>query len=449
MNANFMEELDLLEREKGVSKETILDALANAMVSAYKRSPGAAEEARVTIDTDTGEMIVYGQELDEDGNVVREWEDTPDDFGRIAAQTAKQVIVQRLRDAKRAQVFEIYQGREGDLVTGIVQQSDFRTVMLDLGNAEAVMPSGEKIPYERLERGARVKALIVEVREESKGAPIVASRSHPDFIRRLFELEVPELVEGIVEIRAIARDAGHRTKIAVASNDMNVDPVGACVGARGSRVRQVVNELRGEKVDIVPWREDTADFIAEALSPAKVRQVILDDEEMEAIVVVPDRELSLAIGKEGQNARLAARLSGYRIDIRSETEQAGGQSEEADGEAEDKPAEEASSTDAAAETAPEAPAAEASEDVADSDAADSDAAEPDAAEPEAAESEEAGDVVATEAAESEAAGPAAAEESDDDSAQADVVTEDAEVDDATPGEQPEADAKQEDPPAEA
>ncbi len=319
-----MDELDLLEREKGVSKETILDALANAMVSAYKRSPGAAEEARVTIDADTGEMTVYGQELDEDGNVVREWEDTPEDFGRIAAQTAKQVIVQRLRDAKRAQVYDIYQGREGDLVTGIVQQSDHRTVILDLGNAEAVMPSGEKIPYERLERGARVKALIVEVREESKGAPIVASRSHPDFIRRLFELEVPELVEGIVEIRAIARDAGHRTKIAVASSDPNVDPVGACVGARGSRVRQVVNELRGEKVDIVPWREDTAQFIAEALSPAKVRQVILDDEEMEAVVVVPDRELSLAIGKEGQNARLAARLSGYRIDIRSETEQAGG-----------------------------------------------------------------------------------------------------------------------------
>ncbi len=414
MNANFMEELDLLEREKGVSKETILDALANAMVSAYKRSPGAAEEARVTIDTETGEMIVYGQELDEDGNVVREWEDTPTDFGRIAAQTAKQVIVQRLRDAKRAQIFEIYQGREGDLVTGIVQQSDFRTVMLDLGNAEAVMPAGEKIPYERLERGARVKALIVEVREESKGAPIVVSRSHPDFIRRLFELEVPELVEGIVEIRAIARDAGHRTKIAVVSNDMNVDPVGACVGARGSRVRQVVNELRGEKVDIVPWREDTADFIAEALSPAKVRQVILDDEEMEAIVVVPDRELSLAIGKEGQNARLAARLSGYRIDIRSETEQAGGPPEKRDGEAEEKPAE-AAGKDDVGEAVPDVPAVEATEDVA-----------------------------ATQAAESEAA-----EESDDDSAESDAVGEDAEVDDSTPGEQPEAHAKPEDPPAEA
>jgi N utilization substance protein A len=320
MNENFMEELDLLEREKGVPKETILDALANALVSAYKRSPGAAEEARVTIDQDTGEITVYGQELDEDGNVTREWEDTPGDFGRIGAQTAKQVILQRLRDAKRAQVFDIYEGREGDLVTGIVQQSDHRTVILDLGNAEAVMPAGERIAYERLERGARVKALILEVRGETKGPQIVVSRSHPDFIRRLFELEVPELVEGTVEIRAIARDAGHRTKIAVASSDPNVDPVGACVGSRGSRVRQVVNELRGEKVDIVEWRDDVKQFIAEALSPAKVRQVVLDDEAMEAVVIVPDHQLSLAIGKEGQNARLAARLSGYRIDIRPETQ---------------------------------------------------------------------------------------------------------------------------------
>jgi N utilization substance protein A len=370
VNQNFMEELDLLEREKGVPKETILDALANAMVSAYKRSPGAAEEARVTIDTDTGEMTVYGQELDEDGNVVREWEDTPEDFGRIAAQTAKQVIVQRLRDAKRAQVYDIYQGREGDLVTGIVQQSDHRTVMLDLGNAEAVMPSGEKIPYERLERGARVKALIVEVREESKGAPIVASRSHPDFIRRLFELEVPELVEGIIEIRAIARDAGHRTKIAVASNDPNVDPVGACVGARGSRVRQVVNELRGEKVDIVPWREDTKAFIAEALSPAKVRQVILDEDAKQAIVIVPDRELSLAIGKEGQNARLAARLSGYRIDIRSETEQSGGSDEEEAAEVvEDSTSVVAPAVAPAEDATPEATASEPDAETGQSDAA--------------------------------------------------------------------------------
>jgi N utilization substance protein A len=321
---DFMDELMALEREKGVPAEAILDALANALVSAYKRTPGAAEEARVTIDPDTGEITVYGQELDEDGNVTREWVDTPEDFGRIAAQTAKQVIVQRLRDAKRAQVYDTYEGREGDLVTGIVQQSDHRSVILDLGNADAVMPSGERIPYERLERGARVKALILEVRAETKGPQIVVSRSHPDFIRRLFELEVPEMADGVVEIRAIARDAGHRTKIAVSSSDPNVDPVGACVGARGSRVRQVVNELRGEKVDIVEWRDDVRQFIAEALSPAKVRQVVLDEETRQATVVVPDHQLSLAIGKEGQNARLAARLSGYRVDIRSETEQAGG-----------------------------------------------------------------------------------------------------------------------------
>jgi len=375
MEFQFMDELHALEREKGVPADTILEALANALVSAYKRTPGAAQEARVTIDPDTGEITVYGQELDEDENVTKEWEDTPDDFGRIAAQTAKQVIVQRLRDAKRAQVYEVYQGREGDLVTGIVQQSDHRYVILDLGNAEAVMPSGERIPYERLERGARVKALILEVRGDkteeeleaeaeqdgrrrrgSGGPQIVASRSHPDFIRRLFELEVPELVDGVIEIRAIARDAGHRTKIAVHSNDANVDPVGACVGARGSRVRQVVNELRGEKVDIVEWRDDTEQFIAEALSPARVRQVILDEEEKEAIVIVPDHQLSLAIGKEGQNARLAARLSGYRIDIRSETEQA------SPAEGEEAPAEEP------AEVAPEAGTAETAPD-ADGDAA--------------------------------------------------------------------------------
>ncbi len=303
--------------------ESLLDALANALVSAYKRTPGAAEEARVTIDPDTGEILVYGQELDEDGNVVEEWADTPDDFGRIAAQTAKQVIMQRLRDAKREQVFDIYDGREGDLITGIVQQSDHRYAILDLGDAEAIMPSSERIPYERLERGNRVKAYILEVRGEGKGPQIVVSRSHPEFIRSLFELEVPELVDGDVEIRVIAREPGHRTKIAVASNDPNVDPVGACVGARGSRVRQVVNELRGEKVDIVEWRDDTESFIAEALSPARVKDVRIDEDERTAEVVVPDHQLSLAIGKEGQNARLAARLSGYRIDIRSESQDLG------------------------------------------------------------------------------------------------------------------------------
>ncbi len=330
MDYNLLDALDLLEREKGVPAEIILDALANALVSAYKRTPGAAEEARVTIDVDTGEITVYGQDLDEDGNVTKEWEDTPGDFGRIAAQTAKQVIMQRLRDAKRAQVLDLYEGREGDLVTGIVQQSDHRYAILDLGNAEAIMPSSERIPYERLERGNRVKAYILEVRGEGKGPQIVVSRSHPEFIRSLFELEVPELIDGDIEIKVIAREPGHRTKIAVVSHDHNVDPVGACVGARGSRVRQVVNELRGEKVDIVEWREDSAAFISAALSPARVKEVRLDEEEMAATVIVPDYQLSLAIGKEGQNARLAARLSGYKIDIRSESQDLGLDIEEAE-----------------------------------------------------------------------------------------------------------------------
>ena len=313
-----MEALELLERERGIPVDTILDALANALVSAYKRSPGAAEEARVTIDADGGDIIVYAQELDEDGNVIREWEDTPDDFGRISATTAKQVISQRLREAKREQVFELYEGRDGDLVTGLVQQHDNRYTILDLGNAEAMMPGSERIPYERLERNARVKALILEVRHELKGPQIVVSRSHPDFVRRLIELEVPELLDGTIEIRAIAREAGHRTKIAVSSNDSNVDPKGACVGARGSRIRQVVNELRGEKVDVVQWREDTKQFIAEALGPAKVREVQIDEKEKESVVIVSEHQLSLAIGKEGQNARLAARLTGYRVDIQSD-----------------------------------------------------------------------------------------------------------------------------------
>jgi len=323
MDYNLLDALDLLEREKGVPRDTILEALANALVSAYKRTPGAAEEARVTIDADSGEISVYGQELDEEGNVVDEWLDTPEDFGRIAASTAKQVILKRLRDAKRQQIFEIYDGREGDLITGIVQQSDHRYSILDLGDAEAILPGSEKIPYERLERGNRVKAWILEVRGEGKGPQIVVSRSHPEFIRALFELEVPELVDGDIEIKAIAREAGHRTKIAVVSHDSNIDPVGACVGARGSRVRQVVNELKGEKVDIVEWDEDLEVFIAEALSPARVQAVRIEEDETTAVVIVPDHQLSLAIGKEGQNARLAARLSGYRIDIRSESQDLG------------------------------------------------------------------------------------------------------------------------------
>jgi N utilization substance protein A len=319
IDAQVLEALDLLERERGVPVETILDALANALVSAYKRSPGAAEEARVVIDSGSGDIVVYAQELDEDGNVTKEWEDTPDDFGRIAAQTAKQVIAQRLREAKRDQVFDVYEGREGDLVTGIIQQVDYRYSILDLGDAEALLPGSERIPYERLERGNRVKAFVLEVRNEAKGPQIVVSRSHPDFVRRLLELEVPELIDGTIEIKAIAREPGNRTKIAVSSNDPNVDPKGACVGARGSRVRQVVNELRGEKVDVVEWREDKTQFIAEALGPAKVQEVRIDEAEETAVVIVSDHQLSLAIGKEG-----------YRVDIRSDIEDAAGVAGESD-----------------------------------------------------------------------------------------------------------------------
>ena len=390
MDYNLMDALEMLEREKGVPRDTILEALANALVSAYKRTPGAAEEARVTIDADTGEISVYGQELDEDGNVTDEWEDTPDDFGRIAATTAKQVILQRLRDAKREQVFDLYEGREGDLITGIIQQSDHRYSIVDLGDAEAILPGSEKIPYERLERGNRVKAWILEVRGEGKGPQIVVSRSHPEFIRALFELEVPELVDGDIEIKAIAREAGHRTKIAVASKDPNVDPVGACVGARGSRVRQVVNELKGEKVDIVEWNPDTRAFIAEALSPARVQEVRLDDDEETAIVIVPDHQLSLAIGKEGQNARLAARLSGYRIDIRSESQELGLDVEEDEEEVEFETVEEG-------DGAGQPVAAEATDDGAES-TVDSDDATEEESQPEepAAEAEPAADSEGTE-----------------------------------------------------
>jgi N utilization substance protein A len=335
-NFEFLDALGQIARDKGISTETLLDALANALVAAYKRRPGAAEEAFVTIDPESGEIRVYGQELDEDGNVVQEWDDTPEDFGRIAAQTAKQVILQRIREAERDLKYEEYAGREGDIVTGIVQQTDNRYTLLDLGKVEALLPQAEQVPYERYEHGARLKAYIVEVRKTTKGPQIVVSRSHPGLVKRLFELEVPEISSGVVEIKAAAREPGHRTKIAVWSNDPNVDPVGACVGARGSRVRMVTNELRGERIDVVPFSDDPAELIQAGLQPARVREVRLDDETGTATVVVSDYQLSLAIGKEGQNARLAARLTGWRVDIKSETqlleEEAGYGEEWAEGE---------------------------------------------------------------------------------------------------------------------
>ena len=331
-NPEIFDALQMLAADKGVSVDTLLEALANALVSAYKRRPDAAEEAYVTIDADNFEIKVYGQELDDDGNVVREWDDTPHDFGRIAAQTAKQVFMQGVREAERELKYEEYAGREGDIVTGIIQQTDSRFTLLDLGKVEALLPQAEQVPFERPEPGTRVKAYIVEVRRNPRGPQIVVSRTHPGLILRLFQLEVPEIADGVVEIKACAREPGHRTKIAVWSNDQNVDPVGACVGARGARVRMVVNELRGEKIDIVPFTDDTQDFIMKALSPAKVKEVRLDDASGTAEVIVPDYQLSLAIGKEGQNARLAARLTGWRIDIKSETqladEEAGYQGEE-------------------------------------------------------------------------------------------------------------------------
>ncbi|MGH9169610.1 MAG: transcription termination factor NusA [Acidimicrobiales bacterium] len=319
-NFELMEALQQMARDKGIAVDTLFEALANAIVAAYKRLPNSAEEAVCTIDPDNGDIRVYAQELDEDGDVVREWDDTPAGFGRIAAQAAKQVLMQRVREAERDRKYEEYAGREGDIVTGIIQQTDSRFTLLDLGKVEALLPQAEQVPYEHYDHGARLKAYIVEVRKTTKGPQIVVSRSHPGLIKRLFELEVPEISNGIVEIKACAREPGHRTKIAVWSNDANVDPVGACVGARGARVRMVTTELRGEKVDIVPFSDDPAEFVARALQPAKVKEVRLDEEVGRATVVVHDYQLSLSIGKEGQNARLAARLTGWHIDIRSETE---------------------------------------------------------------------------------------------------------------------------------
>ncbi len=316
------EAVRMLATDKGISVDTLLQALADALVSAYKRRPDAADEVEVQIEPETMDIKFVAYDIDEDGNWVNSRDDTPgkNELGRIAAQTFRQVMNQRIREAERDRKFEEYANREGDIVTGIIQQSDSRYTLLDLGRVEALMPQAEQVPYERPEAGSRVKAYIVEVRKTAKGPQIVVSRTHPGLIKRLFELEVPEIADGVVEIKGCAREPGHRTKIAVWSNDHNVDPVGACVGARGARVRMVVTELRGEKIDIVPFSEDQADFVAKALSPARVKEVRIHEDTGVAEVIVPDHQLSLAIGKEGQNARLAARLTGWRVDIKSETQ---------------------------------------------------------------------------------------------------------------------------------
>jgi len=318
-----LDALRQIEREKSIDFVTVVEAFEQAMASAYKRSPDATgDEARVTVDRVTGEVTLYAQELDDDGNIVSEWVEEPRDFGRIVAQTAKQVLLQRLREAEREATYGEYVGREGDIVTGVVSQQG-NVTLLELGRTEALMPYSEQVPNERLEHGQHTRALVVEVRRQQRGSQIVCSRTHPGLVVGLFALEVPEIEDGTVEIKAIAREAGHRTKLAVESHDENVDPVGACVGPAGQRVRAVMKELHNdalEKIDIIKWADDPETLVANALSPAKVSSVYLYPEEATALVIVPDYQLSLAIGREGQNARLAARLTGWRIDIRSETQ---------------------------------------------------------------------------------------------------------------------------------
>ncbi len=365
MSREILEAVREIEREKGIESDTLVHALEDALLAAYKKTPGAARHAQVELD-DGGDFrvwaidlpsdieerlldeareraiaeleeaevangershtLVLDDELDIDWSEVPEEQVersdvTPENFGRIAAQTAKQVIQQRIREAERAMMYEEYVDRVGEVVTGIVQQAgDRNNILVDLGKVEALLPRSEQVDGERYEQGSRIKAVITEVRSGTKGPQVILSRRDPELIKTLFELEVPEIADSLVEIRGVAREPGYRSKIAVESHAQGVDPVGACVGPRGSRVRMVVSELRGEKIDIIPWNPEPARFIAKALSPARVREVLVDDETREATVVVPDDQLSLAIGKEGLNARLAARLTGWKVDIESETE---------------------------------------------------------------------------------------------------------------------------------
>jgi len=318
-----LDALRQIEREKGLDFHTVVEAFETAMASSYKRSTEAVgDEARVTVDRVTGEVTLFAQELDDDGNVVSEWREEPTDFGRIVAQTAKQVLLQRLREAEREATYGEFVGREGDIVAGQISLQG-NVTLIELGRTEALLPYAEQIPNERLEHGAFTRAVVIEVRKQLKGAQIVASRTHPALVVGLFALEVPEIEEGIVEIKGIAREAGHRTKVAVMSNDPDVDPVGACVGPGGQRARSVQKELHSEemeRIDIVRWADEPEELVANALSPAKVSNVYLYPDDGTAMVIVPDYQLSLAIGREGQNARLAARLTGWRIDIKSETQ---------------------------------------------------------------------------------------------------------------------------------
>ena len=376
MSQEIIEGIQAIEKEKGIEEGVLITALEDALRAAYRKTPGATRHAEVKLD-DVGEFRVFGIEIPEDIEVrlvedareariteleqleeetgerqhtlitdedleldwsqvpphqIQRTDVTPDNFGRIAAQTAKQVIQQRIREAERAIMYEEYVDRQGEVVTGIVQQAgDRNNVLVDLGRVEALLPRSEQVDGERYEQGSRIKAVIAEVRSGTKGPQVILSRRDPELIRALFELEVPEIADGLVEIRGVAREPGYRSKIAVESHMQGVDPVGACVGPRGSRVRMVVSELRGEKIDIIPWNTEPARFVAKALSPARVREVYIDDDTREATVIVPNDQLALAIGKEGLNARLATRLTGWKIDIQSEQEFAQAEAEAAYG----------------------------------------------------------------------------------------------------------------------
>lgn len=340
----FMEAFRELGREKGIAPEVLFDAIEAALISAYKRNFNSAQNVRVSLDRSTGSYHVYAIKTvvetvenditeislaearqikgDYEAGDIIELEVTPANFGRIAAQTAKQVVVQRIREAERGIIYEEFSNRESDIITGIVQRVEAKNVFIDLGKTEAVLAPSEQIMGEEYNHGDRIKAYIIEVKKTSKGPQILVSRTHPGLLKRLFELEVPEIHEGIVEIKSVAREPGMRSKIAVYSKDESVDPVGSCVGHKGLRVQAIVDELRNEKIDIVKWNADSAKYIANALSPAKVISVAVNEEEKVSRVVVPDYQLSLAIGKEGQNARLAAKLTGWKIDIKSESQAA-------------------------------------------------------------------------------------------------------------------------------
>jgi len=361
VSREIVEAIKVLEQEKGLDAETLMAALEDALLSAYKKSPGSAKYARVDLDRVTADFRVFelilpleleekllaeAAELQEpeidpatgemrepeepelDPEILAPYEDqiesrdvTPENFGRIAAQTAKQVVLQRIREAERLMMYEEFQDRVGELITGIIQQSDNRYTLVQIRDrVEALLPRSEQVYSERYDHGMRVKAVITDVSADGKGPSVVVSRKSPELIKKLFEIEVPEIADGLVEVVGVAREPGFRSKIAVVSHSDGVDPVGACVGPRGSRVRMVVSELRGEKIDIIPYNEEPARFVAKALSPARVREVLVDDEERQATVIVPDDQLSLAIGRDGQNARLSAKLTGWRVDIVGETE---------------------------------------------------------------------------------------------------------------------------------